>query len=189
MQEEPVVVNPTNKLVEIPIERTSQQPEQQQSSMSDDGTASLEDLFGIKDDQLRELMEQELPVPREDLLTGKKLEEEQVDKNKVFKLPDLNEFMDNTAEAKAKRNEAAGEERQRVDRSNYEEYIKVLQLNPFADADDSLFVEEYDIFPSIFGSGSIMKIPVPYLQTGHGMLLIGSVLAAFVYAPGNPLTG
>jgi hypothetical protein len=29
---------------------------------------------------------------------------------------------------------------------------------------------------------------VPYLQTGHGILLIVSLLAALVYAPGNPLT-
>lgn len=33
-----------------------------------------------------------------------------------------------------------------------------------------------------------MGIPVPYLQTGHGILLIVSLLAALVYAPGNPLT-
>lgn len=29
---------------------------------------------------------------------------------------------------------------------------------------------------------------MPYLQTGHGILLIVSLLAALVYAPGNPLT-
>ena len=47
-----------------------------------------------------------------------------------------------------------------------------MQLNPFADADDTMFTEEYDIFPSIFGSGKLLGIPVPYLQTGHGILLI-----------------
>lgn len=33
-----------------------------------------------------------------------------------------------------------------------------------------------------------MNIPVPYLQTGHGILLLVTLLAALVYAPGNPLT-
>ena len=51
-----------------------------------------------------------------------------------------------------------------------------------------MFREEYDIIPSIFGSGKLLNIPVPYLQTGHGILLITSLLSGFVYAPGNPLT-
>lgn len=29
---------------------------------------------------------------------------------------------------------------------------------------------------------------MPYLQTGHGILVVVSLLAAFVYSPGNPLT-
>lgn len=36
--------------------------------------------------------------------------------------------------------------------------------------------------------GTILRIPVPYLQSGHLMLLFVSTLAALVYAPGNPLT-
>jgi hypothetical protein len=52
-----------------------------------------------------------------------------------------------------------------------------------------LFVSpQYDILPAIFGSGKLCGIPVPYLQTGHGILLTVSLLAALVYAPGNPLT-
>ena len=47
---------------------------------------------------------------------------------------------------------------------------------------------QYDVIQSIFGTGSILNIPVPFLQTGHGMLLVISLLAAFVYDPGNPLT-
>ena len=56
------------------------------------GQQSIEEAFGLGDDQLRELMDQELPVPREDLITGKELAEEQVDENKVFNLPDLTSF-------------------------------------------------------------------------------------------------
>ena len=53
----------------------------------------------------------------------------------------------------------------------------------------NLFVSpQYDILPAIFGSGKLCGIPVPYLQTGHGILLTVSLLAALVYAPGNPLT-
>jgi hypothetical protein len=31
-------------------------------------------------------------------------------------------------------------------------------------------------------------VPIPYLQTNHGILLFISLLGALVYAPGNPLT-
>ena len=165
---------------------------------SADGTSSLEDVFGLGSNQLRELMEQELPVPREDLVTKRVVKDQ--DKNKVFKLPDLNEFMDTTggdrdAEsggadggAGGERQAKRGEETKRIDRSNQEEYLRVLQLNPYADADDTMFLDEYDIIPALFGSGKLLNIPVPYLQTGHGILLIVSLLAALVYAPGNPLT-
>ena len=155
-------------------------------SANSDGSSSLEDLFGLGNDQLRELMEQELPVPREDVSTGKTIKETEADKNKVFKLPDLSDFMGGSDSEKTVKEDKPDEER--VDRSNQEEYLRVLQLNPFADADESKFVEEYDILTSIFGSGKLLGIPIPYLQQGHGMLLIISLLAGLVYAPGNPLT-
>ena len=154
-----------------------------------DGTSSLEDIFGLGNNQLRELMEQELPVPREDLVTKKVVTEGNQDKNKVFKLPDLTElYKDDKAKEKDKDLSPRGEEIKRVDRSNREEYLRVLQLNPYADADDTMFLDEYDMFPAVFGSGKLLNIPVPYLQTGHGILLAVSLLAALVYAPGNPLT-
>lgn len=151
---------------------------------------SLEETFGLGDDQLRELMEQELPVPREDLVTGKELKEDKVDKNKVLNLPDLSTFMTEKTGSKMdqKLREEAEKPQKKVDRSNVEEYDRVLQLNPFADADDELFLAEYDIIPSIFGTGKLLGIPIPFLQSGHGMLLLVTCLAAFVYAPGNPLT-
>lgn len=42
--------------------------------------------------------------------------------------------------------------------------------------------------PLLLGSGKILNIPVPYLQTGHSILLVVCLLSAFIYAPGNPLT-
>jgi len=151
---------------------------------------SLEETFGLGDDQLRELMEQELPVPREDLVTGKELKEDKVDKNKVLNLPDLSTFMSEKQGANYGRQAEDGLQasKKKIDRSNAEEYDRVLQLNPFADADEDLFLDEYDIIPSIFGTGKLLGIPVPFLQSGHGLLLLVSCLAAFVYAPGNPLT-
>ena len=69
-----------------------------------------------------------------------------------------------------------------------EDFFTTGDGRAFADADDTMFEEEYDIFQSIFGTGKLLGIPVPYLQTGHGILLLVTLLAAFVYAPGLPLT-
>jgi hypothetical protein len=87
-------------------------------------------------------MEQELPVPREDLITRKAVKNE--DKNKVFKLPDLDEYMQSTESAKSKKMNSISpvEEFSRVDRKNMDEYLRVMQLNPFADADESMFLDE-----------------------------------------------
>jgi hypothetical protein len=180
------------ELRDIPIEL----PRMGQSGVTNsDGSSSLEDLFGLGTDQLRELMEQELPVPREDVSTGKVVKETDTDKNKVFKLPDLSEFMGgggrgskDTSRITESGEEEEEEPEEKVDRSNQAEYLRVLQLNPFADADDSKFKEEYDIFASIFGTGQLLNIPIPYLQQGHGMLLVITLIAALIYAPGNPLT-
>ena len=151
---------------------------------------SMEDMFGLGNEQLRELLEQELPIPREDLITGKAIKAEDTDKNKVFKLLDLDEFIKETSgkQSDEEKKKKEIEDAKKIDRSNPDEYLRVLQLNPFADADDTMFFDEYDIIPSIFGSGKLLGIPVPYLQTGHGILLLTTLLAGFVYAPGNPLT-
>ena len=123
-------------------------------------------------------------------LSGKAIKAEDSDKNKVFKLLDLDEFIKETTGKNAEdaKSKKEMEDAKRIDRSNPDEYLKVLQLNPFADADDTMFLDEYDIIPSIFGSGKLLGVPVPYLQTGHGILLLTTLLAGFVYAPGNPLT-
>lgn len=40
----------------------------------------------------------------------------------------------------------------------------------------------------MFGAGKLLGIPIPYLQAGHGMLLVILLLSSNVYYPGNPLT-
>lgn len=110
---------------------------------SEAGTASLEEMFGLGNEQLRELMEQELPVPREDLITGQTVEKK--DDEKVFSLPDLTEFVKDATTVttnRDKKGKSEVEESTKVDRSNLDEYLRVIQLNPFADADDSIFKEE-----------------------------------------------
>ena len=117
------------------------------NTVGQDGTSSLEDLFGLGDEQLTELLETELPVPREDLITGQAVVEEEADKNKVFQLPDLNEFVnqgnEKSSNKKSNRKQRKEEGKKvRIDRRNQEEYMRVMQLNPFADADESNFLDE-----------------------------------------------
>ena len=123
-------------------------PNSNTNTVGQDGTSSLEDLFGLGDDQLTELLETELPVPREDLITGLAVVEEEADKNKVFQLPDLNEFVNqgndksnNKSKSNRKQRKEEGK-KVRIDRRNQEEYMRVMQLNPFADADESNFLDE-----------------------------------------------
>ena len=99
------------------------------------GIKSIEETFGLGDDQLKELTETELPVPREDLSTGKQLAEDDVDENKVFNLPDLSSFLEDNSGKKREEKEKQQEikDSQKIDRRNREEYDRVLQLNPFAD--------------------------------------------------------
>jgi hypothetical protein len=127
--------------------------------VNQDGSSSLEDLFGLGNNQLRELMEQELPVPREDLITKKEVTDSNTDKNKVFKLPDLSEFMDSATGTTGQQRKPVDAEQMRVDRSNREEYLRVLQLNPFADADDTMFLDEVRYVVSF-----AYLIPLPHIR-------------------------
>eukprot|EP01031_Cornospumella_fuschlensis_P031249 gene31249-37761_t len=181
-------VSPNNDAAAAALATKPQPISAATSSMRPDGSSSLEDMFGLGDEQLKDMMELELPLPREDLVT--KTASAPEDKNKVFQLPELAEFIRKvgTVDDMKKKKDQDEADKPKVDRSNRREYLKLIELNPFADADETLFQDEYDIIPSIFGSGKLMNIPVPYLQTGHGILMVVSLLAAFVYAPGNPLT-
>lgn len=141
-------------------------------ALMSDGTSSLEDLFGLSDKMLGDLDIDELPVPREDLVTGNTIEDDEKDQDdsKVFQLPDLTDFMKDgsskdkeslrskaasqSSSFKEQITQGAGSKRSerrkkieeinknRVDRSDQDEYMRVMQLNPFADADDTLFMEE-----------------------------------------------
>lgn len=141
-------IKPATATSSAPVQpQVSPSPQRPANVPSEDGTSSLEELFGLNADQLVDLMEDELPVPREDLITGQAIQGEESDKNKVFQLPDLMDFMDDNTGKGGKSNRQKRKEEQeigrvKIDRRNQEEYLRVMQLNPFADADESLFIDE-----------------------------------------------
>eukprot|EP00599_Poterioochromonas_sp_BG-1_P016985 CAMPEP_0173166768 /NCGR_PEP_ID=MMETSP1105-20130129/22242_1 /TAXON_ID=2985 /ORGANISM="Ochromonas sp., Strain BG-1" /LENGTH=268 /DNA_ID=CAMNT_0014088137 /DNA_START=11 /DNA_END=813 /DNA_ORIENTATION=- len=150
-----------------------------------------EKLIGLKDDQLRDLMELELPVPQEDKATGKVVEGEDAG-SKVFRLPELRDFLQDTSSKDVKQEQPADLfvplNSPKVNRRNVDEYQEFLRKNPYADSDERYFAEEFDIIPSIFGSGKLLGIGVSYLQAGHLIFLFIALVSAFLYSPGNPLT-
>lgn len=102
---------------------TSRSSGDEKVNQQGDGLESIEASFGLSDTQLRELNDQELPVPREDLVTGRTMEASSDKDDKVFNLPDLNEYLD-----ESKTDEAIERERERqrvldtkIDRSNMDE--------------------------------------------------------------------
>lgn len=123
-------------------------------------------------------------MPREDLSTGKTLPESKNDRS--FQLPELSDFMAENRQGKD--NQKKKVITKKINRRNAKEYAEALKLNPFADADESLFEEEYDIITSMFGQGKLLNIPVPYLQSGHGLLAAVAALGAFLKNSNNPLT-
>jgi hypothetical protein len=69
--------------------------------------------------------------------------------------------------------------------------FQLLEQQPFADADDSLFEEEaYDSVSALLGERAkpFLGIPVGPLQVGHLVGALAIVLMAFVEYPGFPLT-
>jgi hypothetical protein len=68
---------------------------------------------------------------------------------------------------------------------------QLLEQQPFADADDSLFEEEeYDSVSALLGERAkpFLGIPVGPLQVGHFVGALAIILMAFVDYPGFPLT-
>ena len=120
---------------QVTPEMKARMEQSRQAGNAGTGIQSIEETFGLGDDQLKELTETELPVPREDLSTGKQLAEDDVDENKVFNLPDLSSFLEDNSGKKREEKEKQQEikDSQKIDRRNREEYDRVLQLNPFAD--------------------------------------------------------
>ena len=69
--------------------------------------------------------------------------------------------------------------------------IQLLEQQPYADADDSLFEEEeYGTVSALLGERAkpFLSIPFGPLQVGHFIGALVIVLMAFIEYPGFPLT-
>ena len=78
----------------------------------------------------------------------------------------------------------------KVDRSDAKAMRDLMEAQPFADADDSLFDREYNTVSALLGEGSktFLGIGAGPLQIGHFIGALAIVLMAFVEYPGFPLT-
>jgi len=81
--------------------------------------------------------------------------------------------------------------RKRISRNDRKAFLELLEAEPFADGDDSFFIEEeYGFVSAFLGEGALDFIGIPPgpLQIGHFIGALGIILCAFVEYPGFPLT-
>jgi len=107
-------------------------------------------------------------------------------------LPDIRETLKKKEEEEQARiEEEKLKEKSRIKRSDKEAFTRLLEQQPYADADDSLFEKEaYTTVSALLGEGSkpFLGIPTGPLQVGHFIGSLGIILMAFVTYPGFPLT-
>ncbi|CAB9505843.1 expressed unknown protein [Seminavis robusta] len=107
-------------------------------------------------------------------------------------LPDIKETLKRKEmEEKARQVEESLKEKRRIKRSDKEAFTRLLEQQPYADADDSFFEkEEYTTVSALLSEGSkpFLGIPSGPLQVGHFIGSLGIILMAFVEYPGFPLT-
>lgn len=107
-------------------------------------------------------------------------------------LPDIKETLKRKEEEeRARVEEEKLKEKRRIKRSDKEAFTKLLEQQPYADADDSFFEkEEYTTVSALLGEGSkpFLGIPTGPLQVGHFIGSLGIILMAFIQYPGFPLT-
>lgn len=107
-------------------------------------------------------------------------------------LPDIRETLKKKEEEEQARiEEEKLKEKRRIKRSDKEAFARLLEQQPYADADDSFFEKEaYTTVSALLGEGSkpFLGIPTGPLQVGHFIGSLGIILMAFVTYPGFPLT-
>merc|ERR1711957_797030 len=117
------------------------------------------------------------------------------DKKEDFNLDVLPDIR-NVLKKKEKKKIDAEEEKEkkskkRISRGDKKAFLELLEAEPFADADDSFFIEEeYGLVSAFLGEGALDFIGIPPgpLQIGHFIGALGIILCAFVEYPGFPLT-
>jgi len=118
---------------------------------------------------------------------------DQKKKDGLFVLPDIKDAL---RKKKIQEGIAILEEEERrakpkIDRNDKAAYVKLLQSNPYADADDDYFVErEYNVISALLGERAelFLGIPTGPIQVGHFIGVLVIILMAYVEYPGFPLT-
>lgn len=136
-------------------------------------------------------------VPEEDASSDDgTIDESGMDENpsgEPIPLPDIKQVLQKKAmEQLAKAEEEENEENKiKINRKDKKALVKLLEQQPYADADDSFFEEEeYGTVSALLGERAkpFLGIPTGPLQVGHFIGALVIVLMAFVEYPGFPLT-
>jgi len=119
--------------------------------------------------------------------------EDDVDEASSLPLPDIREARARRQERQELEEEAKIQQefRPRVDRKDLEAMKRLLEAEPFADADESFFEEEeYGTVSALLGEKAkpFLGIGSGPLQVGHFIGSLAIMLMAFVEYPGFPLT-
>jgi len=107
-------------------------------------------------------------------------------------LPDIKDTLRRKEmEAEMARIEEEETATKKIDRKDRKALLKLLEQQPYADADDSFFEEEeYTTVSALLGERAkpFLGIPTGPLQVGHFIGALVIVLMAFIEYPGFPLT-
>lgn len=111
----------------------------------------------------------------------------------LFTLPDIKDALRKREmqEEIARIKEEEKELKPKIKRGDIDAYQKLLQKNPFGDADSELFIDEnYSVVSALLAerAAPFLGIPSGPIQVGHFIGALGIILMAFVEYPGFPLT-
>lgn len=113
------------------------------------------------------------------------------DGENLVDLPSIRNVLKNKEMKKIEEEEAQKQRRPKISRGDTKAFVELLELEPFADGDDSYFEdEEYGTVSALLGEGAkpFLGIPPGPLQVGHFIGSLGIMLCAFIEYPGFPLT-
>lgn len=106
-------------------------------------------------------------------------------------LPDIRNVLKDKEMKKIEEEVKLSQLRPKISRKDTKAFIELLELEPFADGDDSYFEdEEYGTVSALLGEGakSFLGVPPGPIQVGHFIGSLGIILCAFIDYPGFPLT-
>lgn len=106
-------------------------------------------------------------------------------------LPDIRNVLKDKQMKKIEEEVKLSQQRPKISRKDTKAFIELLELEPFADGDDSFFEdEEYGTVSALLGEGAkpFLGVPPGPIQVGHFIGSLGIILCAFIDYPGFPLT-